>query len=194
MIRAIIFDCFGVVLEDALKARMEALRQTDAAKAAELTDILHANHHGLISAEEATMQLAAGLDFTVLEFRSWIDVGERRNLPLLDYIMQLKQDYKTAMLSNIGKGSIERRFTEDELKQYFDTVVASGEIGYAKPEAEAYEITADQLGVRLDECVFTDDREQYCEAARGVGMQAILYKNFAQFRSDLEALLAYAQK
>jgi FMN phosphatase YigB (HAD superfamily) len=44
--------------------------------------------------------------------------------------------------------------------------------------------------VRLEECVFTDDREDYCEGARAVGMQAILYKNFTQFRADLEKLLS----
>ena len=42
----------------------------------------------------------------------------------------------------------------------------------AKPELEAYEYVADKLGVRLDECVFTDDRELFCEAARACGMQA----------------------
>jgi HAD superfamily hydrolase (TIGR01509 family) len=83
-----------------------------------------------------------------------------------------------------------RRFQLSELADLFDVVVASGDIGYAKPEAAAYEITADRLGVRLDECVFVDDREPYCEAARGVGMQAIVYRDFAQFQAELQAMLA----
>ncbi len=77
------------------------------------------------------------------------------------------------------------------MAKHFDTVVVSGEIGYAKPEPEAYEITADRLGVRLDACVFTDDREHFCEAARAVGMQAIHYQNVDQFRQDLEGVLSH---
>src|SRR6185369_3482431 len=99
-----------------------------------------------------------------------------KDLELLEYIAELRTQYKIGMLSNIGRGGLERRFAPGELDRYFDVVVVSGDIGYAKPEAEAYEITADRLGVRLDECVFTDDREGYCEAARGVGMQAISYQ------------------
>jgi HAD superfamily hydrolase (TIGR01509 family) len=68
--------------------------------------------------------------------------------------------------------------------------VSSGEIGYAKPEPEAYEIVAQRLGVRLDECVFTDDRADFCEAARAVGMQAIEFTGLEQFRHALEPLLA----
>jgi putative hydrolase of the HAD superfamily len=93
------------------------------------------------------------------------------------------------MLSNISPGGIAKRFTDSELLERFDTVVTSGEIGFAKPEAAAYEITAQRLDVRLDECVFTDDRLDFCEAARGVGMQAILFQDYLQFRTDLEKLL-----
>ncbi|MCA9327640.1 HAD family phosphatase, partial [Candidatus Saccharibacteria bacterium] len=56
-------------------------------------------------------------------------------------------------------------------------------------EREAYMIAAEKLGVRLDECVFVDDREGFCDAATSVGMHAIVYTNFAQLRTELEALL-----
>jgi HAD superfamily hydrolase (TIGR01509 family) len=83
-----------------------------------------------------------------------------------------------------------RRFGTEELGRYFDVAVASAEIGYAKPEAQAYEITADKLGVELTECVFTDDRGEYCEGARGLGMQAILYENLEQFKAELAKIVA----
>jgi putative hydrolase of the HAD superfamily len=94
------------------------------------------------------------------------------------------------MLSNINVPGLMRRFSEAEREEYFDVIVVSAEIGFAKPEAQAYEITADRLGVRLDECVFIDDREDFCEAARGVGMQAVFYQSFDQAKADLERILA----
>jgi HAD superfamily hydrolase (TIGR01509 family) len=93
------------------------------------------------------------------------------------------------MLSNISESGIHKRFTDEELNAHFDTVVVSGEIGYAKPEPEAYEIVAQRLGVRLVECVFTYDKLEFCEAARGVGMQAIVYESLEQFKADLEKIL-----
>jgi len=68
-------------------------------------------------------------------------------------------------------------------------VVASSNIGFAKPEARAYEITAEKLGVRLDECIMVDDVEAYCLGAEGVGMQAIRYQSFDQMKNELEVLL-----
>lgn len=62
-------------------------------------------------------------------------------------------------------------------------------IGYAKPEAAAYEYAADAVGVQPEACVFVDDRELFCEAARSVGMQAVVYKTFEEFKRDLSAFL-----
>ncbi len=115
---------------------------------------------------------------------------EGKNQELLDYIVDLRKNYKTGLLSNISIGGLGARFSPEELTHHFDAVVASGEIGYAKPEAQAYEITADKLGARLDECVFIDDREDYCAGAKGVGMQAVLYQSFDQMKQDLSRLLA----
>lgn len=189
MIKAIIFDCFGVVLTDALQLIREELAQIDPDAARVVTDIIAANNRGIISPGESNERIAAILGVTVPEFRGRVADGEVKDDKLLSYIKVLRPQYKTGMLSNIAGSSLARRFPNDELADYFDVVVASGDIGFAKPEPEAYEITAERLGVRLDECVFTDDREVFCEAATSVGMHAIPYTNFAQFKHDLEALL-----
>jgi putative hydrolase of the HAD superfamily len=68
-------------------------------------------------------------------------------------------------------------------------VVASGQIGYAKPEAEAYEITADKLGVSLSECVMIDDRDEYVNAAVGIGMKGIVYNGIDDLRKELKDIL-----
>jgi putative hydrolase of the HAD superfamily len=94
------------------------------------------------------------------------------------------------MLTNIGKGGLSTLFVYGFLDQFFDTVVASSDIGYAKPEARAFEITAEKLGVRLDECVFVDDRQPYIEGAAHVGMKTILYTDFESFSAQLNTILS----
>ncbi len=190
MIKAIIFDCFGVVLTDALLLVRQELQRDDPQAAAQVKDIITANNHGLMEPAESNKRIAEVLHISVDELKDRVAGSEVRNKELLTYISSLRKKYKTAMLSNIAATSLARRFPHNELDEYFDVVVASGEIGFAKPEPEAYEITADRLGVRLNECVFTDDRELFCDGATSVGMQAILYTNFAQFKQELNVVLS----
>lgn len=75
------------------------------------------------------------------------------------------------------------------LERHFDAVAASGDIGYAKPEPEAYEIITERLGVRLDESVFIDDRQEYIDGALAVGMRALLFTSNKKLQQDLAPLL-----
>lgn len=189
MIKAVIFDCFGVLVVDALSSLRAQLAEKAPEKSDEIIRLLHASHRGLITSEVSSRQIAGLLGLTEEEYRRQIATNEAKNDELLGYVKELRQrGYKTAILSNISIGGIDRRFSQDE-QRLFDTIVASADTGYAKPEAQVYEIAADKLRVRLDECVFTDDNESFCEAARGLGMRAILYNNFAQLKTELETLL-----
>lgn len=190
MIKAIVFDCFGVVISDALEALSANLRETDPAAADQVSELIRSSNRGLVDPAESSRQVAAIFGMSYEQYRATIAAGEVKNVELMRYIVDLRRSYKTALLSNIGAGSLARRFTDQELAQLFDTVVASGDIGFIKPDAEAYRITAARLGVTPEECVFIDDRQPYCDGACSVGMQAICYQNFAQFRGALEAQLA----
>ena len=116
--------------------------------------------------------------------------GEVKNQQLMDYIIDLKRQYKIGLLSNIVGGGLEVRFSLEEIKTHFDAIAGSGDIGYAKPEAQAYEIIANRLDVRLDECIMIDDQEGYCQGAIGVGMQAIQYVSFEQMKRELEQIIS----
>lgn len=192
MVKAIIFDCFGVLLTDALSILCGELEARDPDKMHELRAIIHAANRGIISPEVSTRRAAELLDFSVDEYRQRIHEGEVRNTELLEYIKLLRNDYKTAMLSNVTVQGIERRFPDGELSNYFDELVISSAVGFAKPDAEIYQITAERLGLRPDECVFTDDRADYVVAAQQVGMQAIVFESFARFKLDLTEVLAKA--
>ncbi|MDQ3064981.1 MAG: HAD-IA family hydrolase [bacterium] len=188
MIKAIIFDCFGVVLTDGLRENYEFFGGNFEKDLPFIVSIMHEASTGRI--ESSVPGMAKKLSISEAEWRKRNDDGHHINYELLGYIKELRENYQVAMLSNIGKGGVGRYFKAGFLEKYFEVIVESGVIGYAKPEAQAYEITADRLGVRLDECVFTDDRPEYIDGATGVGMKTILYKNLEQFKKDLEAILA----
>lgn len=186
VIKAVIFDCFGVVLADALEIMCNDLVKTEPEKVRQIQEVLLAVMVGEMSSDEGDKVVAQLFGLSSEEYTRRKYDGEVRNTELLKYIKGLRNKYKVAMLTNIGKGGLQKRFDLKELDEYFDTVVASGEVGFAKPEARAYELTAERLGVRLDECVFIDDRAAYCDGARAVGMQAIEYSSFSQMKTELE--------
>ena len=186
MIKAIIFDCFGVLRPDVIRAVYKRMGGDTHIDDVFISDTLYASHMGTIPSSAPVFAKRLGIST-----EDWIKElnADENDQELLSYILELRKNYKIGVLSNMGSGGLLRYFTQDQMDMYFDATAVSGEIGYAKPQAVAYETIADRLGVRLDECVFTDDREGYCEGANAVGMHAILYKDFDQFRSNLQPLL-----
>lgn len=189
MIEAVIFDCFGVVITDALEMLVQQLSNTDPDRVQEVLDIVAAGNRGMLDRDVYQQQLAAIFGLSLEQYRAYLMAGEVKDQRILDYAKELRGAYKTALLSNVSPGGLAHRFSPGELEQSFDLIVTSGEIGYAKPEPQAYEITAQRLGVRLNACILIDDREEYCMGAQGVGMRAIQYADFTQMKTQLSALL-----
>ncbi|MDQ2973415.1 MAG: HAD family phosphatase [bacterium] len=187
MIKAVIFDCFGVVITDTLESTYTRFGGDFQKDLKEIIEICRKSDKGEISS--SAPYFAQLLGVTESTYTTAIAEGRIVNQELLDYVNELKKDYRVAMLSNVGKGRLPQIFGEGFLEKYFELIVASGDIGYAKPEASAYEYVAEKLGVRLDECVFTDDRPEYIEGAVGVGMKTILFSNLEQFKKDLTRIL-----
>ncbi len=59
-----------------------------------------------------------------------------------------------------------------------------------KPDKRIYELAAQDLELELSQCLFTDDLQKNVDGAVHAGMKAVLYKNFGQYLSDLDQLLA----
>lgn len=188
-IRAIIFDCFGVLVTEGFLPFRQRYFGTHPDQMQEARDLGRQLYTGLLAYEDFIQQLAHMAHITPNEVRSYIE----KNVPneqLLAYIKDnLKPRFKIGMLSNVGARSVHDLFTKQQL-DLFDALALSYEMGIAKPDTKAYEIAAERLDVTPENCVFVDDREHHCQGARQAGMQAILYTDFASFTTQLEQLLA----
>ena len=76
----------------------------------------------------------------------------------------------------------------DELRELFDAVVISGEVGLHKPEPEIYELAARRVNREPGDCVFVDDLRENCAGAEALGMTAILHRDPAATITRLEEL------
>lgn len=189
MIKAIIFDCFGVLVGTGFN---DTYRQAggDPTKDRDfISDTLNSANIGAITEQEMSKMMAEKIGTTVEQWREAVDEAEQPNKPVFEYIEELRKSYKTAVLSNVNSGTLERKMSPEQLAQ-FNVVVASAEVGMMKPDPEIYRYTAEQLSVSPNECVFIDDIQDYCDGAEAVGMTAILYTDFVEVKQKLEALLA----
>ena len=71
----------------------------------------------------------------------------------------------------------------------FEVVVDSAYVGMRKPDREIYLLTLERLGLPPSACVFIDDIDVNCDAARAVDIRAVQFVDTAQTIRDVEALL-----
>ena len=90
----------------------------------------------------------------------------------------------TALLSNSWGADYDR----DGWEELFDAVVISGEVGLRKPEPEIFLLTASQLGLPPQRCVFVDDLAINVRGAAKVGMVGVHHTDLGSTVDELETL------
>jgi HAD superfamily hydrolase (TIGR01509 family) len=189
VIKAIIFDFFGVLAskdETSFRKKYLASDAQKNAAAQQLNDQLGRGDLGYNNYISALAALGGVERETVLQFTE----NYYPNSELLDYIRDtLKPSYKIGIISNAGQDWVLKILGEDYLK-LFDDIVLSYKVGLIKPESEIYELSAKNLEVKAEECVFVDDILRYCQGAENTGMNTVWYQAFPDFKRDIETILA----
>ncbi len=187
MIRAIVFDCFGVLYRDNASMLYDLVPPEDLQK---LKDIIRASDYGFLSRADYYAAVAA-LGNTSVEVVKEIDSKQfSRNEELVAYAVSLKPAYKLGLLSNIGQGVMDRLFTPKEQTGIFDAFILSSNIGVTKPSVQAFEAVVAALGTTADETIMIDDVPENVDGARLAGMHGLLFTSNQQLQHDLTELLA----
>ncbi len=104
---------------------------------------------------------------------------------MFDLIDKLKeQGYKIGFLSNTEMPAVEY-WKRNNYAKYFDEVVFSCVEHIAKPEAEIYELICERLEILPQESVFIDDKPEFVDGAKNIGMKGIVFENIVQLKKDL---------
>lgn len=190
VIKAIIFDCFGVLVGKGFNYNYSLAGGDPIADREFIDNILGQANLGLINDQDFRNAMADRLGISLGAWRAAVIKSDLADELLLDYIKdELRPKYKTAILSNANKGVIERKIGQERLSTCFDQVIVSADVGLVKPNPEIYYLTLRRLGVRAEECIFVDDRQIFLDVAAALGMQPILYRDFHQVKAAIEGLL-----
>jgi putative hydrolase of the HAD superfamily len=113
------------------------------------------------------------------------------NEPMIDCMRELRdRGMRMALLTNnVREWEPHWRAKLPDVDEIFEVIVDSGFVGIRKPDPAIYELTVERLGggLRAEECVFVDDFEINCRAARELGMTAVQYIEAEQAIAELRA-------
>ncbi|MDP7534614.1 MAG: HAD family phosphatase [SAR202 cluster bacterium] len=117
-------------------------------------------------------------------FETWSSAIEP-NRDIDPLIAKLKGRVRLAIGSNTDELHNARGLEVQPALGLFDDFVLSFEIGALKPDAKFYHRALTQLGVRAEQCFFTDDRQNNVDTANAVGIRSVLFESPAQLESEL---------
>lgn len=99
-----------------------------------------------------------------------------------------KHGIRTGILSNIFAMNADV-LREQGRYDGFDPVILSCDEGYAKPDAEFYDIAIKKLGVKPEEILFVDDQQKCIGPAQDLGMLTVTALNPGQIVQDVTKIV-----
>lgn len=121
---------------------------------------------------------------TEMDLESWDHLDES----MVDYIGELAAaGYPLGLLSNIPC-ELAEVFRMKPWLGCFQSVTWSCDIGYAKPDKEAFQHAANEMGYPLEELTFIDDTLENVEAAEKLGLQVHHFTGETELRQFIGSI------
>lgn len=207
-IEAIISD-FGGVLTSPLLDSFAAFQDSSGISPAALGKAMAAlaerqGGHPLAELETGRMTEQAFLQALAEELSAQLDreielhgFGEQYfehlhpNDRVIEFMRELrKRGYRMAICTNNVREWEKLWRAKLPVDEIFDVVVDSAFVGTRKPEPQIYQLTLARLGVPAEAALLVDDIELNCNAARELGMSAVVFHSSEQAIEEIEAALA----
>ena len=115
------------------------------------------------------------------------------NMAMVEFVRELRRrGVRAALLTNnVREWEPLWRSKLPEVDELFEVIVDSAFVGLRKPDPAIFELTLDRLGgIAAQRCVFLDDLDVNCEAARALGMAAVRFESAEQAIAEVESALA----
>jgi len=203
-VRDILICDFGGVLTTPLQAGFLAYQEETGVSLEELGTAMarateeHGDHplfmleRGEIAETEFWSRLGrhTGADLESSRLRELFFERLEPNTPMIELVRELRGDGVRAALltNNVREWEPLWRAKLPEVDELFELVVDSAFVGLRKPDPTIYALTLERLGgVAPERCVFVDDLDVNCDAARELGMMAVRFETADQAIPEIRA-------
>jgi 2-haloacid dehalogenase len=193
-IEAVVFDIGGVLLDWDPRYVYRPLFDDEQEMERFLTEICtlewHQAHDRGRPFEESCAELAARHPEYSDLIHAWGQRSEDMIAGPIDETVELLRRLKAAgipcyALTNMETQTFPLRFKRFPFFSWFDGAVVSGFEGTIKPEREIFERLLERFNLAPDRTLFVDDSQRNVDAARGLGIQAVLFESPAAFEQVL---------
>jgi len=194
-IKSVIFDWGGVLIDDPAPGLMrycaEALGVSKENYIKAHSKFAEDFQKGLISEDTFWQRICGELNVPKPTGHSlWTDAFKAAYVPREDMFSvaaSLQENgCKTALLSNTEAPAM--RYFHQLRYDMFDVLVFSCAEGTRKPERKIYELTIERLRSQPGQSVFIDDKPEYINGAKEVGIVTILFQSVEQVKDELSRL------
>lgn len=188
MIKAVIFDYFGVICSDYYWS-LANKDNNDWENNAEFLNLANRVNLGSIHWQEFITYVANKVNKKPSEVENMYQ-KEGINPRVITLIKQLqKHGYKTGLLTNAHHEFLVPVLKSTGIDHLFNAVIISSKVGLIKPDLRIFELMLEKLNIRPDETIFIDDIIRNVEAANNIGIKGIHYQNYQQLKIELDKLL-----
>ncbi len=197
-IRAIIWDMGGVLVRTEDQHRRGRMAQRVGMTSIELNKLVFNSATatqaslGEVPVEAVWHYVAERLDLTPASLAEFIQefwAGDVCDADLVQFIKNLREKYKTGLLSNAwsdARATIDSRY---HLLDAFDVVIFSAEVHLAKPDPRIYQLMLEKLGVQAPDAIFVDDFQENIDAANVLGIHGVHFENSLQARQAVTQII-----
>ena len=188
MEKVILFDCFGVIVDE-----LDTFWQTHTFGSYDPQEyrkyICRLGDSGQIDENELHNRLSEITGVSAQQTRKeWYQYVVPHN-DVIQFIKELKQKYKIYLLSNATSTYVRNVLKNNGIENLFCKLYVSADILCAKPDREYFEYVINDLNIPPQNTVFIDDNPLNIAAAKELGINTILYKNLDELKLQLKKSL-----
>lgn len=170
MIRYIFFDMGSTLIDESIsddKRIAQTLTQTNAPTEQVFRHEMARNYRKNLDGYKQALA-AFGLKKVM-----WDCGGERLYPNCAEVLAAIREKYRLGIIANQPAGS-EQRLKTFGIRQYFDVVAASAEMGFAKPDRQIFQAAMERADSIPSECIMVGDRlDNDIAPAAAVGMRTV---------------------
>lgn len=198
-VNALLFDLGGVVLEVDFNQVFEHLIKSNSVgidqikQGFSMDEAYEQYEKGLITGSEYFAHLRSTLGLTADDaslVSSWNAIFGNEIKPALDAIDKIRNRYPCYAFTNTN--AVHQDYWDHaypRIRQSFDHMFISSEIGLRKPDAEAFEHILKETSIEAGSMLFFDDTKSNVDGALRAGLQAVHVSSPADVIDTLRALL-----
>lgn len=111
------------------------------------------------------------------------------NFPVVNLANKLRKNYQVIILTKNISGQLDYIVKQTKIDKYFDEIINTQELNLPKASHRTMLYITNKFRVKPQEIIYIDDQDDNLIESKKIGIKTILYKNFRQFKRELDQYL-----